>query len=95
MQKGYGRTKRIDTDCEVKYLKGDYGELTKGLKQENRKRVKALEGGSGEKYILRFDVDGLKLQDVENMLKDIRKNVPKSYNKKRVYVQLDGAVNFG
>ncbi len=67
-------------------------ELTKNLEPKNRGRVRALE--TGEKYILRFNVDSLRLRDVENILKDIRKSVPKNFKEKRVHIQLDGVVDF-
>ena len=73
-------------------MTNDIEELTKNLKQENRKCVSALE--QGQRYLLRFNVDGLKLEEVEKALKDIRKNVPKKHKEKRVYIQLDGVVDF-
>lgn len=75
-------------------MTADIEEFTRNLKQENRERVKSLEGDSGDKYLLRFDVDGLSLQDVNRMRRDIRKNVPKKYNGKNVIILLDGVVNF-
>lgn len=73
-------------------MTGEIEELTKNLKPKNRNLVRVLE--EGKKYILRFDVDSLRLRDVDNILRDIRESVPRTYNDKRVFIQLDGVVDF-
>jgi putative transposon-encoded protein len=68
-------------------LNNDYTELLKNVKEASRKRS-TIE--VNKRYILWLDIDLLSFKEVDEILADVRANVPKEYKGKKVLVGTKG-----
>jgi putative transposon-encoded protein len=68
-------------------LNNDYTELLKNVKEASRKRS-TIE--VNKIYILWLDIDLLSFKEVDEILADVRANVPKEYKGKKVLVGTKG-----